>query len=134
MFQYVTVKEACTCFEADECVVSRRGTIRDMGPTLTHRKGIVEKLVFAGKSVEVVCRETQHGPEVALRYITNFKQVLLCRRKKLDNTETAFATNLSLRLVEAYQRLIESDSKKPPEWEGELWLDRMIEGLDKCQS
>jgi DNA-binding CsgD family transcriptional regulator len=70
--------------EANECIVPRRGTIHDMGPTLTHKKEIIEKLVFDGKSVEVVCRETQHSPEAVLRYITNFKQVLLCRRKKLD--------------------------------------------------
>ncbi|MFT4641913.1 MAG: hypothetical protein ACI8T1_005257 [Verrucomicrobiales bacterium] len=35
-----------------------------------------------------------------------------CRRKKLDNTETAFATKLSLRLVEEYQRLIDNYAKK----------------------
>ena len=107
-----------------------------MGPTLTHKKEIIEKLVFDGKRVEVVCRETQHSPEAVLRYITNFKQVLLCRRKKLDNTETAFATKLSLRLVEEYQRLIDNYAKKHPEWEcnGEPWLDKMIGSLDKCQA
>ena len=122
--------------EANECIVPRRGTIHDMGPKLTHKKEIIEKLVFDGKSVEVVCRETQHSPEAVLRYITNFKQVLLCRRKKLDNTETAFATKLSLRLVEEYQRLIDNYAKKHPEWEcnGEPWLDKMIGSLDKCQA
>jgi DNA-binding CsgD family transcriptional regulator len=122
--------------EANESMVPRRGTIHDMGPTLTHKKEIVEKLVFDGKSVEVVCRETNHSPEAVLRYITNFKQVLLCRRKELDNTEIAFATKISLRLVEEYQRLIDDYSKKHPEWEcnGEPWVDKMIDQLEKCQS
>ena len=122
--------------ESNQCIVPRRGTIHDMGPTLTHKKEIIEKLVFEGKSVEVVCRETQHSPEAVLRYITNFKQVLLCRRKMLDNTEIAFATKLSLRLIEEYQRLIENYASKHPEWEcnGEPWLDKMIESLDKCKS
>ena len=122
--------------QANQRMVPRRGTIHDMGPTLTHKKEIIEKLVFDGKSVEVVCRETRHSPEAVLRYITNFKQVLLCRRKKLDNRETAFAAKLSLRLVEEYQRLIDSYAKKHPEWEcdGEPWLDKMIESLEKCQS
>ena len=66
---------------------------------------------------------------MVLRCITDFKQVLLCCRKKLDNTETAFATKLSLRLVEEYQRLIDNYAKKHPEWEcdGEPFFD-------KCQS
>ena len=112
----------------------RRGTIHDMGPTLTHKKEILEKLIFAGKSVEVVCRETEHSPEAVLRYTTHFKQVLLCRRKGLQNTEIAFATKLSLRLVEEYQKLIEEYGKKHPQWDcnGQPWLDDLIDKLEKC--
>lgn len=121
--------------EENKIVVPRRGTIHDMGPTLTHKKEIIEKLVFDGKSVEVVCRETNHSPQAVLRYITNFKQVLLCRRKQFDNTEIAFAAKMSLRLVEEYQRLIENYSAKHPEWEcnGEPWLDNLIDQLEKSQ-
>ena len=72
--------------EANECIVTHRVIIQDMGPTLTHKKEIIEKLVFDGKSVEVVCRQTYHSPEAVVRYITNFKPVLLCRRKKLNNS------------------------------------------------
>ena len=43
-----------------------RGSIHDMGPTLTHKKIILQKLIFEGKTVEVVCRETDHSPEAVL--------------------------------------------------------------------
>lgn len=83
-----------------------RGSIHDMGPTLTHKKIILEKLLFEGKSVETVCRETDHSPEAVLRYTQNFKQVLMCQSKGLDVTQTAFATKLSARLIKEHLALI----------------------------
>jgi len=119
--------------EEHQSQLPRRGTIHDMGPTLTHKKEILEKLIFAGKAVEVVCRETQHSPEAVLRYTTNFKQVLLCRRKGLANGDIAFATKLSLRLIEEYQALIEAWGKQHPQWEcsGQPWLEDLIAQLEK---
>jgi hypothetical protein len=110
----------------------RRGTLHDMGPTLTHKRQILERLVFQGKSVQVVCQETHHSPRAVLRYSTNFKQVLLCRRKGLSSADIAFATKLSLRLVEEYQRLIDDYGKKHPHWEcnGQPWLNDLIDKLE----
>ena len=93
-------------FETNE-LVPRRGTIHDMGPTLTHKKPIIRKLFLEGKSVGQVSRETRHSPEAIHRYILNFKQVLLCRQKGLDEKETAFAVKVSERLVREYHKLID---------------------------
>jgi predicted transcriptional regulator len=93
-------------FETNE-LVPRRGTIHDMGPTLTHKKPIIRKLFLEGKSVGQVSRETRHSPEAIHRYIRNFKQVLLCRQKGLDEKETAFAVKVSERLVREYHKLID---------------------------
>lgn len=87
-------------------LLPRRGTLHDMGPTLTHKRQIVFKLFHEGKSVEQVCRETCHSPEAVHRYITGFKQVLLCQRKGLSVEETAFAVKHSARLVSEYRELI----------------------------
>ncbi len=87
-------------------LLPRRGTIHDMGPTLTHKREIIWRLFHQGHSVEQVCRETYPSPEAVHRYITAFKQVLLCLRKGLSVAETAFAVKLSRRLVEEYLRLI----------------------------
>jgi hypothetical protein len=93
-------------FETGE-LVPRRGTIHDMGPTLSHKKPIIRKLFLEGKSVGQVSRETRHSPEAIHRYIRNFRQVLLCRQKGLDEKETAFAVKISQRLVLEYHALIE---------------------------
>lgn len=92
--------------QAHAKLLPTRGSIHDMGPTLTHKDMILRKLIFQGKSVEVVCRETDHSPEAVLRYTTNFKQVLLCQAKGFDVAQTSFATKLSHRLIEEHLALI----------------------------
>jgi hypothetical protein len=93
-------------------LVPRRGTIHDMGPTLTHKKPIIRKLFLEGKSVEQVSRETRHSPEAIHRYIQNFKQVLLCQQKGLNERETSFAIKISERLVREYHALIDEFRKE----------------------
>ncbi|MFO7871086.1 MAG: hypothetical protein R6V03_06600 [Kiritimatiellia bacterium] len=46
-----------------------------------------------------------------------FKQVVLCRKKGLQSGEIAFAVNMSIRLVEEYQRLIEKFRQRNPAFE-----------------
>jgi DNA-binding CsgD family transcriptional regulator len=105
----------------NETLLPRRGTIHDMGPTLTHKKEIIERLFLQGKSVEQVMRETYHSAEAITRYIVAFKQVLLCHRKGLSTAEIAFAVKMSKRLVEEYQRLIAELASKNQS------LDQLIE-------
>ncbi len=104
-----------------DTLLPRRGTIHDMGPTLTHKKEIIERLFLQGKSVEQVMRETYHSAEAITRYIVAFKQVLLCQRKGLSSDEIAFAVKMSKRLVEEYRRLIAELAAKNPS------LDQLIE-------
>jgi hypothetical protein len=104
-----------------ETLLPRRGIIHDMGPTLRHKKEIIERLFLQGKSVEQVMRETYHGAEAITRYIVAFKQVLLCYRKGLCTEEIAFAVKMSKRLVEEYQRLIPELAAKNQS------LDQLIE-------
>lgn len=83
-------------------LLPRRGSVHDLGPTLTHKKDIVRKLFLEGKTVEQVMRETCHSAHAVHRYILNFKQVLLCRRRGLKPAEIAYAVKMSPRLVREY--------------------------------
>jgi Protein of unknown function (DUF1670) len=110
-----------------------RGSIHDMGPTLTHKKIILQKLIFEGKNVQTVCRETDHSPEAVLRYTTNFKQVLMCKSKGLDVAQTSFATKLSARLIEEHLVLIEEYRQRYsnlPDGES-AQLNQILERLDQ---
>ncbi len=106
-------------------LLPRRGTIHDMGPTLTHKKEIVRKLFLEGKTVEQVQRETNHSPQAIHRYIQSFKQVLLCLRKGLTVKETSYATKMTQRLVKEYQELVEQYGKENP------YLKALLQEVEK---
>ena len=114
--------------EENEEVLPTRGTIHDIGPSVTHKKKIIEKLFLQGKSVEDVMRETSHSADAVHRYIVAFKQVVLCRRKGLQTGEVAFAVNMSIRLVQEYERLIDEFSQRNPAFERSLGerLDKLL--------
>lgn len=93
--------------EENEALLPRRGTIHDMGPTLTHKKEICRLLFLEGKTVAETCRITKHSTRAVDRYITNFRQVFTCKINGLSVEETSRATRLSKRLVEEYHRLFD---------------------------
>lgn len=92
-------------------VLPRRGSIHDIGPTMTHKKVILYKLFIEQKSVQQTSRETYHSPEAIQRYISTFKQVLLCTQKGMSNEQIAFATGRTKRLIGEYQQIIEEYGK-----------------------
>ncbi len=103
-----TISKYTLEWEAEhKAYLPRRGVIHDLGPTLTHKRDIVRRLYLEGRKVEEVCRETCHSPEAVHRYITAFKQVLLCQRKGFTLQETAYALKMSPRLVREYHTLIQ---------------------------
>ena len=110
-----------------------RGTIHDIGPSVTHKKKIIEKLFLEGKTVEDVMREASHSADAVHRYIVAFKQVVLCPKKGLHSGEIAFAVNMSIRLVEEYQRLIEAFAQRNPSFERSLGrrLDELLKDREE---
>jgi DNA-binding CsgD family transcriptional regulator len=85
----------------------RRGTIHDMGPTLTHKRAIIHKLFIEQKTVEQTARETHHSFEAIQRYIGDFRRVLLCRQKGMSTQQIANVLRHTPRLVQEYEAIIE---------------------------
>lgn len=88
-------------------VLPRRGTIHDMGPTLTHKRIIIDKLFIERKTVQQTARETHHSLPAIQRYIGTFRQVLLCRRKGMTTEEIAYATRKTPALIKQYEEIID---------------------------
>lgn len=88
-------------------LLPRRGTIHDLGPSLTHKKEICQALFLEGKTVGDIMRETDHSEEAIHRYISMFKRVLTCRKKGLDQESTRYAVSISKRLCQEYYDLID---------------------------
>lgn len=88
-------------------MLPRRGTIHDLGPTLTHKKEICRAIFLEGKSVSETMRETYHSAQAIHRYISTFKRVLTCRKNGLDQESTRYALHMSKRLCQEYFDLID---------------------------
>lgn len=104
-------------------VLPRRGSIHDIGPTLTHKRIIIEKLFIEQKTVQQVSRETCHSLPAIQRYISAFKQILLCRQKGMKTEEIAFSIGRTERLVKEYERIIEEYKEK----------EYIVDSLLKCE-
>ncbi|TFG38121.1 MAG: DUF1670 domain-containing protein [Desulfobacterales bacterium] len=90
-------------------IVPRRGTIHDMGRSVTHKRQICYKMIVEGNSVEETVRETNHSPEAITRYIKDYKRILACLHRGLTPKETAFVVKVSEKLVYEYLNLIQEN-------------------------
>jgi len=89
-------------------IVPRRGTVHDMGPTVTHKRVIARKVLRERKSTAQTAQETHHTPESVDRYLRDLMRCYLCLRRAGQSVEqTSFATGLSAPLVREYEALIE---------------------------
>jgi hypothetical protein len=91
--------------EAKE-TIPRRGTIHDLGRSVTHKRIICYKRLVEKKSTSQVAHETFHSPEEVEYYVQSLRRVHLCYTAGLSDGDIAAATGRSLSLVREYLELI----------------------------
>lgn len=82
--------------------VPRRGTIHDIGPSITHKRQICYQVIVQGRSIEETARTTHHSPEAVTRYVRDYRRVYHCLQSGLSISDTAFVAKLPRRLVQEY--------------------------------
>jgi hypothetical protein len=87
--------------------VPRRGTVHDLGRSVTHKAIICYKRLVEKKSTSEVAQETFHSPEEVEYYVQCLRRVQLCRDNGMSPEDTAQAAGHSLHLVKEYLDLIE---------------------------
>lgn len=102
----------------NQSLVPRRGTIHDMGRSITHKKQICYKVIVEGKTIEQTARETDHSPDAITRYVKDYKRILACLHKGLTPKDTAFVAKVSKNLVYEYMSLIAENQLDIKEQEG----------------
>jgi hypothetical protein len=97
-------------------ILPSRGSLHDMGPTVTHKAIICYKRLVEKKETSQVAQETFHSPREVEYYVQCLRRVLFCKQMGLSPENTALATRHSLPLVKEYLKLIESFDLKflPP--------------------
>jgi hypothetical protein len=91
----------------NKCVVPRRGTIHDLGRSVSHKAIICYKRLVQNKSTSQVAQETYHSPEAVERYVQCLRRIQLCKDNGMSAQEIAQVTAHSLSLVQEYLDLIE---------------------------
>jgi Protein of unknown function (DUF1670) len=99
--------------EATGLPVPCRGTIHDMGRSVTHKAIICYKRLVEKKSTSEVAQETFHSPDEVEYYVQTLRRIQLCRDSGMALEEIALATHHSKSLVREYLDLIE-EFKLPP--------------------
>lgn len=95
--------------------VPRRGTIHDLGPSVSHKAIICYKSFLEGKTTSQIAQETFHSPEEVEYYLQCFRRVRICKDRGMSPEETAQATGHSQPLVRQYLDLIARFNLPPSE-------------------
>jgi hypothetical protein len=98
----------------NDVVLPYRGTIHDMGPTLTHKRIIIQQFLRNIPTPEIA-RRTSHSEEACDRYIKGFKKVKKLYEDGMLAENIAAELEMSKSLVYAYIEIIEDNKKKPEE-------------------
>ena len=103
-------------------VVPCRGTIHDLGRSITHKAIICYKSLVEHKPTSQVAQETYHSAESVEYYVQCFRRIQLCRDSGMTNEDTARVTGHSLTLVHEYLELMAEfglhSNPNPPEKDG----------------
>jgi hypothetical protein len=94
-------------------IVPCRGTIHDMGRSVTHKAIICYKRLVEKKSTSQVSQETFHSPEEVEHYVQTLRRVQICHDSGMDLDDIAQATGHSKMLVKEYLDLIEQFQLPP---------------------
>jgi hypothetical protein len=100
-------------------VIPRRGTIHDLGRSITHKRIICYKRLVQKKTTSQVAEETFHSPEEVEYYVQSLRRVQLCLSAGMSEDDIAAATGRSLFLVREYLELIRDFNLSLPEQENE---------------
>ena len=93
--------------------VPRRGTIHDMGRSVSHKAIICYKRLVEQKPNSQVAQETLHSPDEVEYYVQAFRRIQLCRDSGMSEEDTAHATGHSLSLVREYLDLMKQFNLPP---------------------
>ncbi len=119
---YTVSKHLRTYEKQNNCILPYRGTVHDMGRSITHKAKICKKRMIERKSISQTSQETNHSPDAVSRYEVNLNRVLFCLERGLNIQETSFVTRISKDLVVEYQN-IGREIEKSKQNQGDIDFD-----------
>jgi len=103
-----TIRRDIATLKKTGVVVPTRGTVKDIGPGVTHRELVVRQWMEGKEELEI-CRSTHHSMGAVENYLKAFKRVVFLREtKKFTDHEISVTASVSSRLVGIYTELFNS--------------------------
>lgn len=101
------ISKSLLCYEKETGkIIPRRGTVHDMGRSLTHKRIICQKRFVNRYSAMRIARETNHSLEAVDKYIHDFRRVKYCMLKGVDEESISYVLKMSRSLVKEYLDII----------------------------
>jgi Protein of unknown function (DUF1670) len=94
-------------------VVPCRGTLHDLGRSVTHKAVICYKRLVEKKPTSQVAQETFHSPEEVEYYVQCLRRIQMCHDNGMSLEDIATATGHSLSLVKEYLDLLQEFDLPP---------------------
>ena len=111
-----TIQRDIAYLKKQEIIIPTRGSIQDIGPTISHKTKIVE-LYLKGYEYTEIERRTRHTGQSIKRYIIGFSKVVMLHSKGFTLDQIRELTNTTEKVVKEYLELYQKY--------GELSKDRM---------
>jgi len=107
-YTYSRISQLIAQYEKEHnCILPRRGTVHDIGRSVTHKVQICRKKLLEGKETPEIAKECSHNPMSVDRYLLDLHRINFCRKKGMSKEEISFSVQRSISLVEEYLKLIE---------------------------
>lgn len=92
-------------------IVPTRGTVKDIGPGVTHRE-IAIRLWLEGKEPSEICNQINHSLKAVENYIEKFKRVSYLRQKHFDDFEISRTVGISVNAAKTFAEIYEQSKHK----------------------
>ena len=99
-----TIRRDIQALKIKGIMVPTRGTIKDIGPGVTHRE-IAVRLWLEGKEPVEIKNQINHHIKSVENYLEKFKRVVYLRRKGFNDFEAALTIGISKNAVSVYSDL-----------------------------
>lgn len=99
-----TIRRDVQALKKKGIVIPTRGTVKDIGPGVTHRE-IAVRLWLEGKEPVAIKNHINHHIKSVENYLEKFKRVVYLRRKGFNDFEAALTIGISKNAVSVYSDL-----------------------------
>lgn len=108
-----TIRRDIAALKKEGIVVPTRGTVKDIGPGVTHKE-IAIRLWLDGKEPTEIAPQIKHSIKATENYLEKFKRVIYLKEiKKFNTHEIARTIGISISATKVYLSILEEFKNKP---------------------